>query len=531
MAVTTLGSKAQGNIIKIKENGVDVEYLVVKHNYQPDLNGNGKTLVVRRYLYPTPMAWSNTKSGIYYITDYANTSINAWLTGTFYNTIQADIRNVIPSVSIKYVQTADEETETAATISRKVFLLSHAETDARGDSSYYVDGNATGFFDRGTKNIAYLESDTSTAGYWWLRSIEYYDEGGSYTGYRYGLRHAKAVTSTGIFSCQVIKHGGYYARPAFCLPASLLINESGYPVFNTAPTVPGSITYANPEAGKQMTVSWEASTDAEGNAITYTVERRLDSGSFVQVGQTTGLTMPVLIPSDQGATTITIRVKAADSLGLESAYRTGSALTISYNHTPTISGIDGSLGACTTAPTYTYTVDDEDAGDVLTVEESIETADGLTETLRTFTATRNQQYTVQWNCRCWLVCKPGTNKLIIRVTDSKGSSATRTMTFNRPVGRVSAARAVSTDAMPAKVLLSLYPSPAELPGDCTIEAYVTNNPFDDSPVWEDVSGKLNMTVHTFSNSTAANGYGLGYKFCITRDVETVEFYQAVLRFA
>ena len=518
MAVVTLGSKSLRSIIKIKENGVDAEYYVAKHNYESGSNGTGKTLLVRRYLM-AEMAWHSTRKNA-----YSGSSIDTWLNNTFLNTIQSDVKSIIPTTTFPY--TPGNSVTKLSTLSRKVFLLSGAEIALlrTSGSNYNAEGSELGSFSTDANRIGYLESSISTANDWWLRTPYINaDDTDTTKAYR--------VTTSGRAATSYVDSATSSPRPAFCLPASLLIDDNGYPVFNTAPTVPGSISYSSPEAGKQMTVSWEASTDAEGNAITYTVERQLDSGIFVQVGQTTGLTMPVLVPSDQGATTITIRVKAADSLGLESAYRTGSALTISYNHTPTISGIDGSLGDCTTAPTYTYTVDDEDAGDVLTVEESIETADGLTETLRTFTATRNQQYTVKWNCRCWLVCKPSTNKLIIRVTDSKGSSATRTMTFNRPVGCVSAARAVSTDAMPAKVLLSLYPSPAELPGDCTIEAYVTNNPFDDSPVWEDVSGKLNMTVHTFSNSTAANGYGLGYKFCITRDVETVEFYQAVLRFA
>jgi hypothetical protein len=515
MATVKLGEMSVKSTFYIKESGVNQEYIVIKHNAY----GTTGTLVMRKKL-PATAVYGPSNA------NYSGSNQDTYCNSTHLALFSSTVQSAAMTVTIP-CNTKTGTESSAYTLSRKGFLLSATELGAgnltvshtrylpsAGDGEWISDV----FVDNDSRATT---SDDGTNAYYRTRTPQ---KGGTTTQ----IWH---IASTGGFS-RAAATDGYKMRPCYVFPSNTLVVDSVYTgLTNTAPTVPGSISYSSPEAGKQMTVSWEASTDAEGNAITYTVERQLDSGSFVQVGQTTGLTMPVLVPSDQGATTITIRVKAADSLGLESAYRTGSALTISYNHTPTISGIDGSLGACTTAPTYTYTVDDEDAGDVLTVEESIETADGLTETLRTFTATRNQQYTVKWNCRCWLVCKPGTNKLIIRVTDSKGSSATRTMTFNRPVGCVSAARAVSTDAMPAKVLLSLYPSPAELPGDCTIEAYVTNNPFDDSPVWEDVSGKLNMTVHTFSNSTAANGYGLGYKFCITRDVETVEFYQAVLRFA
>ena len=33
---------------ELKENGVLVEYYVAKHDYEPDLNGSGRSLVVRR---------------------------------------------------------------------------------------------------------------------------------------------------------------------------------------------------------------------------------------------------------------------------------------------------------------------------------------------------------------------------------------------------------------------------------------------------------------------------------------------------
>ena len=41
MATTTLGSKATGSIIKLKENGKLVEFYVGVHNYESSLNGTG----------------------------------------------------------------------------------------------------------------------------------------------------------------------------------------------------------------------------------------------------------------------------------------------------------------------------------------------------------------------------------------------------------------------------------------------------------------------------------------------------------
>ena len=44
MATTTLGNKATGSIIKLKENGTLVDFYVACHNYEQSLNGACKRL-------------------------------------------------------------------------------------------------------------------------------------------------------------------------------------------------------------------------------------------------------------------------------------------------------------------------------------------------------------------------------------------------------------------------------------------------------------------------------------------------------
>ena len=53
MATTTLGNKSVGSIVKLKENGVLVDFYVAKHDYENGLNGSGRTLVVRKDCYDT----------------------------------------------------------------------------------------------------------------------------------------------------------------------------------------------------------------------------------------------------------------------------------------------------------------------------------------------------------------------------------------------------------------------------------------------------------------------------------------------
>lgn len=48
---TAIGDLDEGAIIKLNESGAPVEFYVAKHDYEPDLNGAGRTLVVRKDVY------------------------------------------------------------------------------------------------------------------------------------------------------------------------------------------------------------------------------------------------------------------------------------------------------------------------------------------------------------------------------------------------------------------------------------------------------------------------------------------------
>ena len=77
MATVTLGSKAEGSIIKLKENGVLVEFYIAKQNYESGLNGAGRVLVVRKDCYDQRQ-WHSSN-----VNDYANSTIKAYLNSTF----------------------------------------------------------------------------------------------------------------------------------------------------------------------------------------------------------------------------------------------------------------------------------------------------------------------------------------------------------------------------------------------------------------------------------------------------------------
>lgn len=103
---------------------------------------------------------------------------------------------------------------------------------------------------------------------------------------------------------------------------------------NTAPTTPSSISVPSKiMGGSTITISWSASSDTENNLEGYKLERSTDGGSTwsqVYQGQSNATTNTVAF----GTSSVMYRVKAYDSEGLESGYRTSSQVSIINNHAP-----------------------------------------------------------------------------------------------------------------------------------------------------------------------------------------------------
>ena len=313
MATTTLGSKATGSIIKLKENGKLVEFYVGVHNYESSLNGTGRTLVFRKDCYDQRQ-WHTSN-----VNAYASSAIDSWLNSTYKNMLDADIRALIGSTKIRY--TPGNGNTTMGTLDRAVFLLSAYEL-GKSESWFNKEGttlpNATNY------QIAKLNGSTVVQ---WTRSPVT-----SSTYYAVCLSTSGVVGGNGCSD-------SYGSRPAFTLPSSLYVSDDGSVFQNTAPSTPASISVPSSiDGGSTITVSWGTSTDAEGNLEGYIVERQTNGGSWSQIyqGNATSTTNSVAF----GTNTVAYRVKAYDAAGLESGWKTSSTVTVTNNRAP---GAPGSL--------------------------------------------------------------------------------------------------------------------------------------------------------------------------------------------
>lgn len=600
MAYVTLSSKAIGSTIKLKVNGSARNFIVV-HQGKPssvyDDSCNGTWLLMQD-IYEN-RAWHSSNTN-----DYANSTIHSYLNSTFLNLFESNIKNAIKQVKLPYRKgsgTSTTVTSGSNGLSAKIFLLSATETSfdfsympsGEGAELAYFKGCADNSSD--SKRVAYLNG---SATYWWLRSP-------GCGRFYYALYVGSNGDWNGI-GCS----GSCGIRPALILPSTLLVSDDGTVSTNTAPSTPGSISVPSSiMGGTNISISWAKSSDAESNLAGYKVERSTNGGSSwsqIYQGTATSTTNNVAF----GTTSVMYRVKAYDTEGLESGWRTSSQVTVVNNNAPSAppsiavpndvkggstlviswtaaSDSDGNLSGYilerstdggssytqvykgnaltytdtitkgwstvmyrvkaydsynaqsgyttstkrtvdnNTAPTITtssaanlgtkssgftisYSVDDKDAGDTLTVTEKL---DGTTK--RTYTATRKTTNSFAVTGEYFQKITNGSHTMTVTVTDGK-ATVTKTFTFTKAVTAASITLAKPMEA-DAQITLCAITVGGLIPADAVFKVEVTNNGKDSSPVWEDATTEArNGRNHLFTNQTAANGFAFNFRVTAER---------------
>jgi hypothetical protein len=600
MAYVTLSSKAIGSTIKLKVNGSAKDFIVV-HQGKPssvyDDSCNGTWLLMKDIYENRQWHSSNTN-------DYANSTIHSYLNSTFLNLFESNIKNAIKQVKLPYRKgsgTSTTVTSGSNGLSAKIFLLSATETSFSFSSMPSGEGAELAYFkgcadnSSDSKRVAYLNGSATN---WWLRSP-------SCSNF-YG---ALGVGSDGDWNFSVCS-GSCGIRPALILPSTLLVSDDGTVSTNTAPSTPGSISVPSSiMGGTNISISWAKSSDAESNLAGYKVERSTNGGSSwsqIYQGTATSTTNNVAF----GTTSVMYRVKAYDTEGLESGWRTSSQVTVVNNNAPSAppsiavpndvkggstlviswtaaSDSDGNLSGYilerstdggssytqvykgnalthtdtitkgwstvmyrvkaydsynaqsgyttstkrtvdnNTAPTITtssaanlgtkssgftisYSVDDKDAGDTLTVTEKL---DGTTK--RTYTATRKTTNSFAVTGEYFQKITNGSHTMTVTVTDGK-DTVTKTFTFTKAVTAASITLAKPMEA-DAQITLCAITVGGLIPADAVFKVEVTNNGKDSSPVWEDATTEArNGRNHLFTNQTAANGFAFNFRVTAER---------------
>lgn len=600
MAYVTLSSKAIGSTIKLKVNGSAKDFIVV-HQGKPssvyDDSCNGTWLLMKDIYENRQWHSSNTN-------DYANSTIHSYLNSTFLNLFESNIKNAIKQVKLPYRKgsgTSTTVTSGSNGLSAKIFLLSATETSfsfsympsGEGAELAYFKGCADNSSD--SKRVAYLNGSATV---WWLRSPYCSSFGLALYVYSGGGWLNRDCSSS------------YGVRPALILPSTLLVSDDGTVSTNTAPSTPGSISVPSSiMGGTNISISWAKSSDAESNLAGYKVERSTNGGSSwsqiyqgtatsttnnvafgttsvmyrVKAYDTEGLESgwrtssqvtvvnnnapsappSIAVPNDvkggstlviswtaasdsdgnlsgyilerstdggssytqvykgnaltytdtitKGWSTVMYRVKAYDSYNAQSGYTTSTKRTVDNNTTPTITTSSAAnLGTKSSGFTVSYSVDDKDAGDTLTVTEKL---DGTTK--RTYTATRKTTNSFAVTGEYFQKITNGSHTMTVTVTDGK-ATVTKTFTFTKAVTAASITLAKPMEA-DAQITLCAITVGGLIPADAVFKVEVTNNGKDSSPVWEDATTEArNGRNHLFTNQTAANGFAFNFRVTAER---------------
>lgn len=284
-------------------------------------------------------------------------------------------------------------------------------------------------------------------------------------------------------------------------------------VNNNAPSAPPSIAVPNDvKGGSTLVISWTAASDSDGNLTGYILDRSTDGGgTYTQVYKGNALTYTDTIT--KGWATVMYRVKAYDSYDAQSGYTTSTKRTVDNNTAPTITTSSAdNLGTKSSGFTVSYSVDDEDAVDALTVTEKL---DGTTK--RTYTATRKATNSFAVTGEYFQKITNGSHTLTVTVTDGK-ATVTKTFTFTKAVTAASITLAQPMEA-DAQITLCAITVGGLIPAGAVFKVEVTNNGKDSSPVWEDITTKSrDGRNHLFANQTAVNGFAFNFRITAERGV-------------
>ena len=326
MANVRLGAKAVGSTVKIKVNGTVKDFIIV-HQGIPDAGiydaSCDGTWLLMKDIYESRQ-WNRLGTS-----DYANSTIHSYLNGTFLGLFESNIKNAIKQVKLPYRKGSGMSTTVASGsngLSAKIFLLSATETSFSFDGMPSGEGAELAYFkgcaDNGpdSKRVAYLNGSADVC--WTLRS--------PFCQVSESVMFIVSNGNWGYNNCS-----NYYGvRPALILPSTLLVSDDGTVSTNTAPSTPWNISVPSSiMSGTNISISWEKSYDAESNLSGYKVERSTNDGwSWSQIYQGTATSTTDNIAF--GTTSVMYRVKAYDTEGLESGWRTSSRVTVVHNNAP-----------------------------------------------------------------------------------------------------------------------------------------------------------------------------------------------------
>ena len=119
-----------GDTLKVYEDGVAAEFVVAQHNYEKDLNGKGKTMLMRTTLLKDAVKWGNNKKDVSWKNE---PTLRNWLENTYAARLSEDTLKTIVPVTIRY----DYGSSESGTLEEQRFFVPRV-VDFSGDTALFT---------------------------------------------------------------------------------------------------------------------------------------------------------------------------------------------------------------------------------------------------------------------------------------------------------------------------------------------------------------------------------------------------------
>lgn len=205
---TPLAELPEGSIIKLNEDDTPVEFYVAKHDYESDLNGAGRTLLVRKDCYASYNLAHYSSPSNY----FPDTSVYKILNGTYKVKLDAAVRIAMGTTSFKTVKTSrnlmnNTTSGTMTTVSAAVFVLS--KTEINNSTNYNL-----------SEGAQLPISDTLKIALFNGKAVNWITRSSSELNAIYYVSSSGSVSS--VYYHQ--NSDNYYMRPVFTLPETMEVD-------------------------------------------------------------------------------------------------------------------------------------------------------------------------------------------------------------------------------------------------------------------------------------------------------------------
>lgn len=279
---------------------------------------------------------------------------------------------------------------------------------------------------------------------------------------------------------------------------------------NIPPTISGSDSNLGDKT-QTFSVSYTVD-DADSNDI-LTITEKLNGTTVRTINNAVrNQTYSFSVTSSQFANlalyeTNTIQIIVSDGkLSVTRSYtfrKTNTAPVINYTGS-------NNLGIISSKPTIRYTVTDAE-GDDITITERLNH-----KVLQTYTVSSGTECTVNIPNMSWLGCGNTSSAIEINARDSAGGSSNKTITFRRAIDRIEViTNPIKTDKAVTKISLEVGWNTENASG----QVFVTNNAFDESPYWEDMTNYVgsNLVYNIINDTKYSADWGISVKVIVKKD--------------